>query len=137
MIFVYDRTGDDVRLKTSKGYINVSDLNRIEGNIKAISDALNSLAYRQSCNVRTDWECGGFVRANADLERIRTNLSALKSAFFVYDDTPDIPESYQGMTYETANGIEKLLADLWNMLGDARKRFRECGTFNCGEENDL
>lgn len=115
-----------------RGSCTVTMLNRIENAEKHIAELLNRYAYRVDIANKT-WTNPMLFTYN-DYRRVINNVSVLRSAFHVYAATPDVPMYLYG--YAEANAIEKNLLDLDDLITDMVNRFRECGTFQCGEENE-
>ena len=108
-------------------------LNRIESKQAELAEILNGIAYRVRISNR-QWTAEDIFEY-ADYLRILSNLDKLKQAFFVYPSTPATPSYMYG--YKEANDIEKILVDIENMISVVKSKFRECGTFRCGEANNL
>ena len=66
-----------------------------------------------------------------EFDRILRNIEILRNAFFVYKDTPDIPDNNY-RKYQTINDVEKIIDDLDVMINDVKSHYRECGTFESG-----
>ena len=131
--FVFDRTMEDLKNRTEKAYINNTDLNRVEAGIEYISSILNEYFYTQQPQVKKNWHMGQEPKAAADMERIRRNIKGLMCQFFVYNDTPPLPEDLNHIDIYKMNSIEKILNDLRVMISDMRVNLRECGVLQCGE----
>lgn len=143
---IYDRTQADVDFAISKinewkkpgstdvydlkGCLNVADINRIENNIKYLSDTLSTLGYFPN-TVSKIWEMSGLPDIT-EVNRILGNIEKMISAFYQSESAPELPETM--LTYEQINNIEENLYFLKEMLDDMVGFFRECGTFTCGEE---
>lgn len=143
---IYDRTQSDVDFALSKiaewkksgntnvyelkGCMNATDINRIENNIKYLSEHLSELYYFPHTTSKT-WNVDGLPDIN-DINRIIQNIHKTISAFFQSNDAPNIPDTM--LTYEQVNDIEKNLFLIKNILDNMVKSFRECGTFECGED---
>lgn len=97
---VYDRTINDVQNKTSKGYLNYTDMNRIEGNIAWIGELMGVSVEIKTWTTLT-------VPTSADFTRIKDNIELLKEhiTFTKYDSSPDNPIN----TYDKVNQIETLI----------------------------
>lgn len=94
---VYDRAQSDINNKTLKSWLNASDLNRIEGNIGAISrDFVIPLSTRQ-------WSREDFLHAE-DIERIILNAKKIKQALNISTE----PFSTV-LFWKDLNTIERLL----------------------------
>lgn len=141
--WVYDRTEYDVTNETDKGFINYTDFNRIESDIAELETTMNSYGYLvpETLVIKTNWTYQGALGANSfnniptleHMNRILHNISVLMRVGSVYPTTPALPSTMEYATYKTFNDIEKILYDLWTMLHDAERYFRECNTFDCGE----
>lgn len=147
MEFIYDRTQSDVdrvielnrkyigRTITNeekeewsgslKGAINVSDLNRIEGNIYAISEFLNASVASKT------WTLNEIPRVS-DYQRIRGNVESLRNAWFVLPDTPPTPQQPLN-TYQKWNDIEHILHDLNYTYQKTVENYNYCGEIYAGE----
>lgn len=140
--YIYDRTAADVSNGTPKGYINYTDLNRIENAMEELEAELNAYAYPlgEKLTIKTDWKRQIELAADSleniptleHLTRLLHNEAKLIASFFVYPDTPTLPASLEYATFETFNDVEKILYDLHLMLESLRGYFRECNTFYCG-----
>ena len=130
---IFDRTELDVENKTSKGFYNYTDLNRVEEWCKYLSEKLSSLSYNVEITTKVDWTRLNMFVSSA-LERIRTNVQAIKSAFYPYSTTPTIPLNLNLLNIEKANNIEKILFDIDELLTKTEYGFRYSNTFFSGEE---
>jgi hypothetical protein len=113
-----------------KGCLNRSDINRIENNIQFLSDQLASLYYFSEVYTK-NWAVVK-IPTVTEIERILGNVRELIGSFFQDKNAPPVPETM--LTYEQVNHIEENLYRIKNILDDMISSFRECGTFNCGEE---
>lgn len=104
--FVYDRTRDDVDKRTWKGFLNASDLNRIDRATELIGDYISV-----PVSVRYDWETGGLPRVS-DFKRIHDNVAMIRNGYVVYSDTPQVPELPYNR-FDKWNAIEKILHDVF------------------------
>lgn len=106
MIFVFDRTENDLISKTNKAYINASDLNRIESNISVIAEEIGASITPG----KTDWTRTDLPRIN-DFQRIINNTTAIRNGYTIASDTPLVP-SRPLNTYDKWNAIERILYDV-------------------------
>lgn len=88
-----------------KGYLNTTDLNRIEGNCKELGELLNI----QLGAVKT-WGMQN-IPTQSDFQRIRDNVEKIRESRYVYPSTPYTPELPLN-TYNKINDIEKILYDV-------------------------
>ncbi len=113
-----------------KGCLNTTDMNRIESNIQFLSDKLASLYYFSVVNTKT-WN-RSMLPTVTEVERIVGNVRELIESFCQNKSAPVVPETM--LTYEQVNHIEENLYHIKKIIDDMVSYFRECGTFNCGEE---
>lgn len=114
-----------------KGFLTFNTLNRIENKQTELKNLFNSIGYY---NVEVDnrqWTYTDYFLPE-DFNRILYNLQKLKDAFFVYSDTPTVSDNNY-RRYQTLNEVEKILFDLDTMIDDIKSKYRQCGTFQCGE----
>ena len=149
---IYDRTQNDVdtavRLRNQKvqnfepltedeiailerGTITINTLNRIEEKQIELKNLFNEICYWDTSAVQNmSWDYVD-IFDSVEFERIIENTKILRNAFFVYKDTPQIPNvSYH---WQDLNSLEKVLHDLDVMINDVKGRYKRCGTFRCGE----
>lgn len=131
MKWIYDRTEEDVaRVKEltekylsgtitesekaewhgdMKGALNLSDLNRVEGNLSVIAELLSL-----SITTKT-WSIGTIPR-ESDYQRICDNLQTLRNAIPEVN-TPEVPNPPLN-TYQKWNDIERIIFDIYDSLMD-------------------
>ena len=97
---IYDRAQSDIDNKTKKGYLNVEDLNRIEGNISYVASLMGITVTTKSWSKTT-------LPVSSDFQRITNNIDTLKKeiTFTTYQDCPELPINH----YEKVNLIEALI----------------------------
>ena len=115
-----------------RGSFTPATLNRIESKQAALAGILYGYAYLVHIENKIDWD-NHDIFTYQNHQRILNNLDALKRAYYSYASTPNTPSYMFGLL--EANDIEKILVDIENMITDMVSRFRECGTFECGEVN--
>jgi len=112
---ITDRTRADVDNRTAKGSYCAEDLNRVGEAMRYVAGCLRSAGYAVNVRPRVDWtdeEWG----SPAEVLQLLTDLQALRSAFALMADTPDVPVDLAGLTYTKANDIEKILQTVDNLL---------------------
>lgn len=147
---VFDRTQEDVDFAITKiaewiasgtfsevydlkGCLNVSDINRIEGNIAYLSERLTGLAYPISVSTK-QWDKNDLPNED-DIGRIINNVRACVQAYYQPDNAPSIPQSMA--SYSDINAIEKNI-DLIKYLIDLMvSSFHKSGTFQSGSTTFL
>lgn len=60
------------------------------------------------------------------------NVQALRDAYYVMKDTPDLPEPTAPLKFDGANAIEKLIFDVQVLYNAMSASYRKCGTFQAG-----
>ena len=127
MEFVYDRTYMDVVNRTSKGYLNATDLNRVENNISELAGYVDlELETKQ-------WSIGGIPR-QSDFARILFNISELRECFNVLQTTPVVPVQPLN-DFQKWNDIERILYDMHSLYMSSINNRYYCGEdIGCGDE---
>lgn len=115
-----------------KGTLTINSLNRIEEKQEELKNLFEENFYFVEDIKNKSWGYSDFF-LQEDFDRILSNLEKLVKAYFVYANTPKIPDSNY-RKYQTINDVEKILYDLEVMIIDVKSNYRECGTFECGEE---
>lgn len=128
-IKTFSTLSDAEKAIIERGALLVSTLNRIEQKQAELKNLLNGIGYYNIVVSTKTWQTGAEFTI-ADIRRIINNEKSLVSAFFVYNDTPKIPESF--LHYNDTNAVEKILEDLDVMINDVKSNYRECGNYNCG-----
>ena len=115
-----------------KGTMTVNTINRIDDKQKELKNLFNAMGYWDTPIVTySEWKNTHIFR-ETNFQDLVNNTNILRKAFFVYKDTPNTPPvSYH---YNDINALEKILYDLNVMINDVKSHYRECGTFECGEE---
>ena len=119
-----------------KGARNYTDLIRITGNIHYLRDLLVASGISAPPpESKTAWVLGE-VPPYSEIDKIRRDIEALKSAFFVSSATPDTP-NLPYTHFQKLNDIEKILFDIEVLFGSVVAAFRHSGTFNSGMEGAI
>ena len=123
---IYDRTQEDIDNRTSKGYLNVSDLNRIENNIKYVGELMGKTINSKTWNLLS-------LPTTEDFNRIEKNINELEASitFTAYENYPQHPIN----TFGKVNTIESLIASIkgdWELILGSRLY---CGDSSYGNDN--
>lgn len=113
-------------------HYNATDLNRVGEAVLYVSDLLMQYGYSATVNPRTDWEMTDFPTETA-MRAYLADVAALRDAYFTLPTTPELPESMAYLGYEGANAIEKLLADVAQIIEWMIASFHYAGQFYSGE----
>lgn len=121
-------SGATVTTYELKGCLNLTDINRIEGNIQYLSDRLNELYYHSgtSCKV---WERSG-LPTERDIRRILNNLKLIIAAYYQQDGVAEVPEDMS--TFSDINAIEENLYAIKQLLDAMVASFQKSGMFQSG-----
>ena len=111
-----------------KGCLNLSDLNRIEGNIAYLAELMESFAYSPNIHGK-HWTISDMPNQN-DMSRIVENIRALIGAYYSPDAPPSLPTTM--MSYEDINAIEKNLYLIKQLLDSMQGSFKKVGTIQSG-----
>lgn len=125
-------TDDDITT-LERGTMTINTLNRIEEKQGELKNLFNGIGYWNTpTKNKTDWTYTD-IFTEEDFRRIIDNENILRNAFFTYKDTPGTPNI--SFHYEDINSLEKILVDLDVMINDVKSNYRECGNFECGQED--
>ena len=111
-----------------KGCLNLSDINRIEGNIAYLADKMESYAYSPNIHGK-QWSRVDMPNQN-DMSRIIDNIRSLIEAYYPPHNPPELPATM--LSYEDVNAIEENLYLLKQMLDCMESSFRKVGTIKSG-----
>lgn len=147
---VFDRTQDDVEFASQKiaewiageiignqyvvtdlkGCLNVSDINRIEGNVAYLADILTKYHYPSNVETKT-WVISG-MPTEIDVKRIVDNVRELTTAYYHPIGAPNVPSSM--VTYRDINDIEQNLYLIKQLIDCMIGSFKICNTFKSGSK---
>ncbi|MGI6751077.1 MAG: hypothetical protein ACOX4U_00430 [Anaerovoracaceae bacterium] len=125
----WDSLAPEERTEWAAGLIgawNADDINRVEIDTKYLSEKLLSYGYGISNpNFKTDWMMADFPYSE-EIERIRTNIELLEERY--YSQETELPNSLEKPDYKKINSIEKVLQEMYDMIGRMEDSFRYCGS---------
>jgi hypothetical protein len=123
---VYDRTQADVDAGNSKGFWNISDINRVESKEKEIADYLGiTITYKT-------WSLGDLISLE-DIQAILADIQRMRNAWHTASDTPATPTP-NGWDYASANNIEKILSDMYDFVLSVQSDFIYSDQIYSGQE---
>lgn len=140
MNLIYDRTAADVQTAREqrgtvttplKGCYNATDMNRVAAAVTEIAAELNSAGYAVEITPQTFVESD--IIRRAQWAQYLSNVQTLRDAIAVRASTPSVPAADAKLDYIGANNIEKILADLDELLGWMTYSRKYCGTFAAGQ----
>lgn len=125
-------TDSDIE-KLQRGCLTIETLNRIEQKQTELKGLLNSLGYWNTEGLLSDFWSYEKIFKQEDFDRILRNLSLLRESFYVYSNTPMVPDS-NFTKFETINAVEHILNDMESMVNEIKSNFRFCGVSECKNE---
>ena len=96
--------------EAAKGAYNYTDLNRVETAVAELAETLELALV-----TKTNWTLWD-VPVVSDMERYLGNVVAIRDACPGETEFPTLPSSMDGLTYEGANSIEKVLMLVYENL---------------------
>ena len=99
----------------SKGAYNYTDLNRVGAAMVYLRDRLNDNGYGLDISPKTDWREVD-APTESGMALYLACLGTLRGALSIPYGTPETPTTMKGLTYTTANNIEKILETVDQML---------------------
>lgn len=118
--------------RTSDGYYNISDLNRVGEAMYYVAERLRACGWDIEVNPRTDWIWTDRVTPSA-AQRYLRNLRKIRGALVLFATTPPAPDGVRPFTAEEANNIEKILIDVEAMVELTMASWYYCGELFAGE----
>lgn len=115
-----------------KGAYKYTDLNRVGAAMAYVAGRLTAAGYYVPITPKTDWTDEDWMTpttAGAYLDALRL----LRSQYALYDTTPNVPDSMDGLTVDAANDIEKILLDIDSLLENIMASWYYSGEVYCGE----
>ena len=130
-------------------------MNRVEANTAEIAALLNANGYpvtiiphhvdarsytvelengtTQAVTIpeHTEWILSD-IPTDTEAARYLHNIQACISAFCVRPTTPSMPANLAGLTYITANNIEQIQADIYELIHNMTASLQYCGDAVCG-----
>lgn len=116
-----------------KGCLNVSDINRIEGNIAYLAEQLRRYGYSPNTSIKS-WVMEDMPNAS-DIARILNNVRVLVDSFYQHPDAPALSDGISG--YNEVNAIEKNLSLIKALIDGMVDSFKISGTFQVGSTTFL
>lgn len=111
-----------------KGCLNLSDLNRIEGNIAYLTEKMEQFTYSPNIHGKK-WAISDMPTQD-DMLRIVQNIRSLISAFYSPSNPPFLPTTM--VSYADINAIEENLYLIKEILDCMQSSFKRVGTMKCG-----
>ena len=117
-------------MQLERGTLTNVTLNRVANAVSMLASALNAAGYTVETTSQSFSEADRLKRSKYSV--YLTNVQTLRDAIAVRASTPELPTADAKLDYIGANNIEKILADLDELLGWMKSSYRRCGTFQAG-----
>ena len=125
--FITDRSQLDIDVRTAKGFINASDMERVETTTELIAGYI-----AVPVTVKKNWKIGDLPRVS-DFKRIRDNVEKIRSGYVIRADTPETPVQPLN-TWQKWNDLEQILYDIFWIYFNNLNNKDYCGEISAGEE---
>ena len=109
-----------------KGAYNATDLNRVTEAMEYIAERLHGYGYAVELAHARPWAMSD-IPTQEQMNGYLADLSTLRSALSVRSATPSVPPDMEGLTWQEANDIEKILLDVDETLTLMAGSFLRCG----------
>ena len=111
-----------------KGCLNTIDINRIEDNIKYISEQLLGFGYEPDISAK-QWDKEN-LPTESDTQRIIENIRSIISSFYQVSNAPSLPSKM--LSYDEINQIERNIDLIKYLLDCMVNSFHQSGTIKSG-----
>ena len=115
-----------------KGAYNASDLNRVGNAILYIAGRLEDAGYAVPVNPKIDW-LESDIPTESGMARYLADVEAIRSALTVPASVPGTPADMDGLTYEEANDIERILLAVDALITNMIDAYFYSNEIICGE----
>lgn len=114
-----------------KGAYSYTDFNRVENAVAYLSELLKTYGYPNTVNVKTNWTSEDMQKVS-EIQRYIDNIAELKNKYYTSVEGT-MPTTATWLTVEGANYLEKLLANIEEIIINMTQNFIHCGVANCGQ----
>ena len=114
-----------------RGMLTNVTLNRVANAVSMLASALNTAGYTVETTSQSFSETDRLKRSKYTV--YLANVQTLRDAIAVRVTTPSVPAADAKLDYTGANNIEKILADLDELLCWMTYSRKYCGTFAAGQ----
>lgn len=129
---ITNRTQADADARKDKGTYRAADLNRVGAAMNYVSNRLRAAGYDPHISPKTDWKDDDWVDPAAQAVYLG-DLSELRKQFAMMKSTPTVPPDMEGLTWQEANDIERILQDIDALLTNITAAWFYSGDLFSGE----
>ena len=115
-----------------KGAYNASDLNRVGNAFNYVAGRLEGAGYSVPVNPKIDW-MESDIPTHSDMEIYLNNVEIIRGTLTVLTATPEVPDDMEGLTYEEANDIERILLAVDALITNMINAYFYSNEIVCGE----
>ena len=115
-----------------KGTYNAADLNRVGNAVNYVAGRLEGAGYSVPVNPKIDW-LESDIPTYSDMEIYLNNVEIIRGTLTVPTTTPEVPEDMEGLTYEEANDIERILLAVDALITNMINAYFYSNEIVCGE----
>lgn len=115
-----------------KGTYNATDLNRVGNAVNYVAGRLEGAGYSVPVNPKIDW-LESDIPTYSDMEIYLNNVEIIRGTLTVSTATPEVPDDMEGLTYEEANDIERILLVVDALITNMINAYFYSNEINCGE----
>ena len=117
-----------IGLKGSYSYV---DFNRVENAVKYLSEILKAYSYPNFVNIKLNWTPSDIQKVS-EIQRYIDNIAELKNKYYSNVEGT-MPTTSTWLTVEGANYLEKVLANIEELIINMEQGFIRSGVSNCGQ----
>ena len=115
-----------------KGAYNASDLNRVGNAVNYVAGRLEDAGCTVSVNPKIDW-LESDIPTESSMEQYLKNVETIRNTLTVPSNTPNVPDDMEGLTYEEANDIERILLAVDALITNMINAYFYSNEIVCGE----
>lgn len=115
-----------------KGAYNATDLNRVGNAVTYVAGRLEEAGYAPDIDPKIDWTVSD-IPTESQMETYLDNVRALRNAFTVPDSVPAVPADMEGLTYQEANDIERIILAIDALITNMMDAWFYSNEVFCGE----
>lgn len=97
--------------RTQPGPYDWNDFNRVGEAVEYVANQLAGAGYRADVIAQTSWTRQS-IQSRQQMEQYIKNIKELRAVLHLPSGVPAAPDSIRFLTFEGANNIEKILADV-------------------------
>lgn len=117
----------------AKGMYTHNDLNRVESAIIEIAELFAKIGYEiPVLETKTDWTYTDKITKD-EMIRYLSNVETIRKISVLFPDTPKTPTIDKNLNHATANDIEKILNDKFNIANNTINSWWPTGEIISGE----